>query len=209
MLGVPRAERTPDDGWLVYNGTLATGTGSGRYTKRRLVPFGDYVPFEDLLRGLIRFFDLPMSGFRPGARHQGPLDVGVGRAAMGICYEIAYAELMRLSAVEADVLITVSNDTWFGDSIGPPQHMQIARARALENGRWLLRGTNNGITAIVDHRGRVKASLPQFEPGVLAGEFRIMRGHTPYSRYGDGWLVGLCFAGLLLGVLKTQARPAK
>ncbi len=209
VLGIPTAEVTPDGDWLIYNSTLAVGAGSGRYSKRRLVPFGDYVPLEDQLRGLIRFFDLPMSGFRPGPRHQGLLDLGFGRAAMGICYEIAYAELTRVSAMEADVLITVSNDTWFGDSIGPPQHAQIAGARALENGRWLLRATNDGITAIVDHRGRVRGALPRFEPGVLTGEFRTMSGNTPYGRHGDGWLVALCFAGLVFGALTSRNRTAK
>ena len=216
VLGVATAERTPDGAWNIYNSALAVGAGTGRYSKRRLVPFGDYVPFADLLRGLIGFFDLPMSAFTSGAWHQGPLPVGAGRAAMGICYEIAYGELMRQSAAGADLLITVSNDTWFGTSIGPLQHAQIARARALENGRWLLRGTNNGVTAIVDHRGRVADALPQFERGVLAGEFRIMEGRTPYSRYGDGWLVALCCAGLIGGICyrertttSTQAGTAK
>ncbi len=209
LLGIPTAERTPGGDWLVYNSALATGVGNGRYSKRRLAPFGDYVPFEGLLRGLIGFFDLPMSAFRPGPRDQGSLHAGAGRAALGICYEIAYGDLMRRSAARADVLITISNDTWFGASIGPLQHAQMARARAVENGRWLLRGTNNGVTAIVDHRGRVRSALPQFEGSVLAGEFRIMEGRTPYNRHGDGWLVALCFAGLIVGLSKAQARAAK
>ena len=208
VLGIPTAERSADGDWLVYNSALATGVGSGRYTKRRLVPFGDYVPLEGLLRGLIGFFDLPMSTFRPGPRHRGSLDAGLGEAAMGICYEIAYGELMRRSAAQADVLITISNDTWFGASIGPLQHAQIARARALENGRWLLRGTNNGLTLLVDHQGQVQGRLPQFERGVLAGEFRIMEGSTPYNRQGDGWLLALCLAGLLVGTLRRYAGAA-
>ncbi len=202
VLGVPTAERLPDEGWRIYNSALATGVGAGRYSKRRLVPFGDYVPLDTWLRGVIDFFDLPMSSFSPGVERQGLLDIGVGRAAMGICYEIAYGELLRQPA--ADVLLTISNDTWFGGSIGPLQHMQIARARALENGRWLLRGTNNGVTAIVDHRGRVTAALPQFERGVLTGEFRIMAGNTPYGRHGDGWLAALCLAGLIAGLFHRQ-----
>ncbi len=209
LFGIPTAERIPGGDWFVYNSALAAGVGSGRYTKRRLVPFGDYVPFEGLLRGLIGFFDLPMSAFRPGPWELGTLDAGVGRAAVGICYEIAYGELMRASAAQAGLLVTITNDTWFGASIGPLQHAQIARARAVENGRWLLRGTNNGVTAIVDHRGRVVSALPQFERDVLAGEFRIMEGQTPYNRYGDAWLVGLCFAGLVLGLLNAQARTAR
>ena len=205
VLGIPTAERTPGGGWDIYNSALATGAGSGRYSKRRLVPFGDYVPFEAALRGLIGFFDLPMSAFRPGARQQGSLDAGVGRAAVGICYEIAYGELMRVSARQAGLLLTITNDTWFGASIGPLQHMQIARSRAVENGRWLLRGSNNGVTAIVDHRGRVRRTLPQFERGVLTGEFRIMEGHTPYNRHGDAWLVVLCLAGLIRGWIRAHA----
>ena len=204
LLGIATAMRSPDGDWMIYNSALATGQGTGRYSKRRLVPFGDYVPFEDRLRGLIRFFDLPMSASTSGPWHQGALDAGAGRAALAICYEIAYGELMRTSAADADFLVTISNDTWFGTSIGPLQHAQIARARALENGRWLLRGTNNGVTAIVDHRGRVTDALPQFERGVLAGEFRIMEGRTPYGRYGDGWLVALCLAGLIGGIFHRE-----
>ncbi len=199
VLGIPSAERIPDDRWRIYNSALVVGAGGGRYAKRRLVPFGDYVPFEDLLRGIIRFFDLPMSAFTPGDWRQRPLQVGAERAAMGICYEIAYGDLVRRSAENADLLITVSNDTWFGNSIGPLQHAQIARARALENGRWLLRATNNGVTAIVDHRARVVDALPQFQRGVLTGEWRVMQGRTPYNRYGDGWLLLLCLASLVAG----------
>ena len=202
VLGIPTAERIPDGDWRVYNSAMATGEGGGRYHKRRLVPFGDYVPFAAWLRGVVDFFDLPMSSFTPGSRQQGLLDVGFGQASIGICYEVVYAELMRQS--EADLLLTISNDTWFGESIGPLQHMQIARARAMENGRWLLRGTNNGVTAIVDHRGRVTGALPQFERGVLTGEFRLMRGTTPYGRFGDTWLIALIFVGLLMGFLYRE-----
>ena len=104
---------------------------------------------------------------------------------MGICYEIAFAQSLRRNAVDSGVLLTLSNDTWFGGSIGPHQHMQIAQMRALENGRWLLRATNNGITAIVNDRGQIQSQLPQFEAAVLRGEFQLMTGRTPYSYLGD------------------------
>ena len=116
---------------------------------------------------------------------------------MAICYEVAYADLTRNAANQADLILTITNDTWFGRSIGPLQHLQIAQARALENGRWLLRAANNGVTAFVDHRGQVRERLAQFERGVLVGEFQIMAGRTPYSRFGDGWLVAACLASLL------------
>ena len=204
VFGIPTAERLPDGGWEVFNSALVAGVGEGRYHKRRLVPFGDYVPLATWLRGVIDFFDLPMSSFSPGSAYQGLLDIGFARAAMGICYEVAYGGLMRRP--EADVLLTISNDSWFGESIGPLQHMQIARARALENGRWLLRGTNNGVTAIVDHQGRVVASLPQFERGVLTGEFYLMTGTTPYGRFGDVWLLTFCVAGLIGGSARRMRR---
>ena len=185
VLGVATREEA-SGGARYYNAALATGAGSGTYRKLRLVPFGDYVPFEEALRGLIGFFDLPMSSLSPGGPGQPPLrganGIGLG---MAICYEIAYPELVREQAKDADALVTLSNDTWFGESIGPLQHMQIARMRALENGRYVLRATNNGVTAIVDEKGRITARLPQFERGVLAGVFRSSTGDTPFARFGS------------------------
>jgi apolipoprotein N-acyltransferase len=128
--------------------------GSGQYDKQRLVPFGEYVPLEDWLRGLIDFFDLPMSDFSARRPQPGPLQAGNHRVAPLICYEIAYPGSPPAARVNAELLVTISNDSWFGRSIGPLQHLQMARMRALENGRYLLRGTNNGVSAIIDHRGR-------------------------------------------------------
>ncbi len=197
VLGIPRVEPDADGNYQFQNAAVAIGQGDGRYVKRRLVPFGDYVPFQGILRGLIEFFDLPMSRAAPGPWIQQPLTVGEDRAAMAICYEIAYANLTRTTAAEAGLILTITNDTWFGRSIGPLQHLQIAQARALENGRWLLRAANNGVTAFIDHRGQVREQLPQFERGVLVGEFQIMAGRTPYSRFGDGWLAAACLGSLL------------
>ena len=91
-----------------------------------------------------------------------------------------------------DMFVTVSNDTWFGDSIGPKQHLQMARMRAAEYGRWMIRSTNNGITALIDHNGFLVEELEPFEEGVMRGELRIMKGETPYYYYGYGPLVLLC-----------------
>ena len=165
-----------------YNAAIATG-GDAVYRKRHLVPFGDFVPFESLLRGLISFFDLPMSGTTAGEAEQ-PLLRGAGiDLAMAICWEIAYPKTVARDARQAHALVTISNDTWFGESIGPSQHFQIARMRAKENGKYLLRSTNDGITAIVDDRGDVVDRLPRFEPGVLTGTFHGVSGTTPYSRW--------------------------
>ena len=111
----------------------------GSYRKRRLVPFGEYVPLESLLRGTIAFFDLPMSDFSRAAEYQPPLRLSATQLAAAICYEIVYPDLVATSVAETQLLVTVSNDTWFGASIGPHQHFQMARMRALETGKPLLR----------------------------------------------------------------------
>ena len=110
-----------------YNSVIGLGRASGTYQKRRLVPFGEYVPLERWLRGAIGFFDLPMSAFSPGAAQQRPIRLGTVQIATAICYEIAYADLLARDARDANILLTISNDTWFGKSIGPHQHLQIAR----------------------------------------------------------------------------------
>ena len=184
VVGIPGARELPDGAYAFQNLAVGLGLASGRFAKHHLVPFGEYVPLEDLLRGLIEFFDLPMSHAAPGAALQPNIRLSFGEAAMGICYEVAYPETMRRHAASAVLLMTISNDTWFGASIGPLQHLEIAQARALENARWLVRATNNGVTAIVDPRGEITARLPQFETGVLRGDIEAMQGRTLYSRVG-------------------------
>jgi apolipoprotein N-acyltransferase len=188
--------RDPSTG-SYFNSVIALGEGRGIYHKRRLVPFGEYVPLEDLLRGLIQFFDLPLSSTASGPDTQPALIAGRYRISTSICYEVVYPELVRTSVADADLLITLSNDTWFGESIGPDQHMQIARMRALENGRYLIRATNNGITAIVDSRGTVSATIPRFTPGVLQGSVQVMTGETPFSRWGTWSILVVCLLGLI------------
>jgi apolipoprotein N-acyltransferase len=204
VLGLPAVERVPGGDLVFRNTASVLGAGSGRYVKRRLVPFGEYVPLESLLRGAIEFFDMPMSRAAPGAWHQPLLDLGGYRGIMAICYEVVYPDLVRAQAREADVLITISNDSWFGASIGPLQHLQMAQMRALENGRWMLRGTNNGVTAIIDHRGRIRGLLPQFESGALRGDYVLMRGTTPFTRVGHGPVLLVLLAIIALGVWRRR-----
>lgn len=209
VLGIVIGEWSPD-GARWYNGAVSVGDGDGRYAKRRLVPFGEYVPFQSVLRGLIRFFDLPMSRTVPGDAEQPLLRAGSASLAMAICYEIAYPELVRASAGEADALVTISNDTWFGASIGPRQHLQMARMRALENGRYVLRATNNGVTAIIDAYGRVVDALPQFEQGVLTGEVTGMAGTTPFGRWGTVGVVGpLALVLMGFGALRLRRQAPR
>ena len=194
----------------IYHNSLAILTPeTAVYHKQRLVPFGEYVPLESWLRGLIDFFDLPMSAFSLPQSEQQPLPFGSHRIAAAICYEIAYPELVRHSSLASDLLLTVSNDTWFGRSIAPDQHLQIARMRALETGRWLIRSTNNGISALVDSRGNISTQAPRYESAVLVGEVQGMRGLTPYQRSG-AWpalLIALLCCTLAWSSRRASARP--
>ena len=189
------------DGESYFNSILSLGEGRGQYDKQRLVPFGEYVPLEAWLRGLIRFFDLPMSNFSAGASTQAPLRADSYRVAPFICYEVVYPDLVAATAGDADLLVTISNDSWFGSSIGPLQHLQMARMRALENGRYMLRGTNNGVSAIIDHRGQLVAHTDQFVATTLHGEAEVMLGRTPFSSFGSTVIIGGCALALLIMVL--------
>lgn len=204
ITGIPHLSA---DGEGYHNSIVAMGTASGVYHKQRLVPFGEYVPLENWLRGLIAFFDLPMSHFSQGPEGQALLRVRDLLVAPFICYEIVYPELVRQQSTQADFLITISNDSWFGESLGPLQHLQMARMRALENGRYLLRGTNNGVSAIINERGHVKSQTPQFETTVLRGKVLSMSGRTPYNRSGN-W-PALLISALLLMIALWRNKAAE
>ncbi len=191
-----------------YNAVVALGNGAGEYRKQHLVPFGEYLPMDNVLRGLIKFFDLPMSTFKPGPANQPLLTANGQKLATAICYEIAYPELVRQLASNANILLTVSNDTWFGDSLGPLQHFKMAQMRALENGKPLIRATNDGISALVDERGQIIARLPQFVADTLSAEITPRTGATPFSRTGSWpilWLCGICLIATLL-IARRQSR---
>ncbi|QEW05441.1 apolipoprotein N-acyltransferase [Nitrincola iocasae] len=183
--------------------------GNGVYHKQRLVPFGEYVPLEQQLRGLIDFFDLPMSEFSLPEHTDLMLQVGQTQLATLICYEIAYPELTRRSAMNSDLILTVSNDAWFGDSLAAEQHLQIARMRALENGRWVIRGTNDGITAVIAPDGGLNQRLSRKQPGVLSASIPSMQGQTPYQKVGVWPVLGISLLLLLLGLWPRPWRAFK
>lgn len=193
LVGMPDGAR---NGGAYFNSVVLLNPPAQRYAKHHLVPFGEYLPFEPWLRPLLDFLTIPMSSFSAGAGHQPPLVHAGLRIGVSVCYEDAYAHEIRKSLPAANVLVNVSDDAWFGDSIAPHQHLQISRMRALEAGRYLLRATNTGISAIIDARGQVTARSPQFEPHVLTGRFERRSGSTPFVRFGH--LPVLCSMTLLI-----------
>jgi apolipoprotein N-acyltransferase len=153
----------------------------------------------------MRMMSLPHSDLAPGADEQPLLRTSGGTAlATMICYEDAYAAEQLYALPTAGVLVNVSNDAWFGDSIAPHQHMQIARMRALETGRPMIRATNTGISAFIDHEGRVVRQGAQFEEVAMTETVRPRVGSTPYVDSGNRPLIGLCLVLLGLFWLRTR-----
>ncbi|HUG98398.1 MAG TPA: apolipoprotein N-acyltransferase [Gammaproteobacteria bacterium] len=201
LLGI--LEFDPESGHY-HNVLVALGGEPQIYRKRQLVPFGEYFPVPAFVRSWMRLMNLPYSDFAPGEAQPPPLAVAGTRVAPTICYEDAFGAQQRVFFPAAELLVNVSNDAWFGDTRAPHQHLQIARMRAMETGRWMLRATNNGVTAVIDPHGRVTQRSRQFVAEVVAAEVTPMRGLTPWLRYGDGPLVGLAVALVLLAALRRN-----
>ncbi len=172
------------------------------YNKHHLLPIGEFVPFQELLRPIAPLFNLPMSSFSRGDYVQDNIIANDLHIAPLICFEVAFAKQLAANMTNrTDLLLTVSNDAWFGDSHGPHQHLDIARMRALEFGRPMLRGTNNGITAVIDHKGQVIGEIPQFEEAILSTQVDLVTGKTTYSLWTKSLdkIVMILFVFFILG----------
>lgn len=210
VLGVFRSEPVAagpggSDEQRIYNAAISLGEGPMQtYAKQHLVPFGEYSP--PLFGWFYRLVDIPMSDQTRGAPDQPPMALGGQRIALNICYEDLFgAELIR-ALPQATLLLNLSNLAWYGDSLAQPQHLQIARVRALETGRPMLRATNTGMTAVVQPDGSVAAVLPEFERGVLRAEVRGYQGMTPYARWGDRPALGIAALALAVVLLLQRRR---
>src|SRR5512135_587710 len=191
-----------------YNSVVSFGSApSQRYSKVHLVPFGEYIPLKAVWGWVIEVLHIPLSDFARGALDQRPLVIGGQRVAADICYEDAFGEEIIRQLPEASVLVNVSNLAWFGDSLAPWQHAQMSQMRALETGRMMLRATNTGVTAIIDAKGHLLASLPLFTAGSLSGEIQGYAGSTPYVRWGNApvlTLWGVLGTALLAAALRRR-----
>jgi len=208
MLGMPVRESHGD---RYFNALGVLGNAhrgpESLYQKQHLVPFGEYLPLRFLLGPMLDFLQIPMSNFSAGEAGKPLVTAGQHQVGAFICFEIAFADDVRQALPEAAYLVNISNDAWFGASLAPYQHLQMARMRALETGRYVLRATNTGITAIIDIRGDIQSILTPFENGILTGNIQPMQGSTLYARYGDYPLLVL-LSVILLAAFVVGRRPA-
>ena len=203
-----------DQAWRDYNSALVIGTDGariGRYDKIHLVPFGEYIPFKKLL-----FFAHKLTGrvseFTRGVDRRVFLVPGQNgdahRYGIFICYEAVFAdEILQFPRAGAEVLVNISDDGWYGDTSAPWQHLNMARMRAIENRRWILRDTNNGITASIDPYGRVRQSIPRHQVDALPAQFAFRSDLTFYTAHGDvfAWCCAILAMGIVLWALRLNA----
>jgi apolipoprotein N-acyltransferase len=202
IIGIPWADPA---GGRYYNAIVSVADKPGRYFKRHLVPFGEYVPLRPVFGWVMEILHMPMADFAAGQYGQELMQAAGYPLAASICYEDVFGHESRDGLPRAAYLVNVTNDAWFGDFMAPQQHVQMARMRALESGRWLLRATNTGVTAAISPKGQIISQAPLFQQAVVTAEITPMSGATPYVRFGD-WPV----ISLLLGlVVFLRAKAAK
>lgn len=181
ILGIPQQERMSNG---YFNSVIAVGEHHGAYAKRLLVPFGEYVPFSEYISSIFNALNVPMPDLVRGEYVQPPLSIGDLKILTSICYEIAFPELVRTNDPAISFMLTVTNDAWFGHSAAQPQHLQMAKMRALEMARPVVFVSNDGITAIIDADGQVQAAAPDHQVYVLNGQVQPTFGLTPWMRNG-------------------------
>lgn len=198
LVGMP--EKPDPDGEVYYNSVVTRGSSPPQaYRKSHLVPFGEFIPpgFGWAMKAL----SIPLTDFSRGDPWQRPLRVAGQQVAVNICYEDAFGEEIIRQLPGATLLANVSNDAWFGDSFALWQHLQMSQARALETGRYMLRATNTGVTAVIDPKGRVVAQAPVHEEALVEAEVWGYGGETPYVRWGNApallFALAACAAALL------------
>jgi apolipoprotein N-acyltransferase len=194
------------DGRGYFNSAISLGSQPLQvYSKSHLVPYGEFIPpgFD----WFMKFADIPMSSFSRGPEKQSPLAVAGQQVAVNICYEDVFGEEIIRPLPEAGILANLSNTAWFGHSLAQPQHLQIARMRAAETGRPMLRATNTGMTAIVLPGGDLQGVLQPFTTGVLRAEVRAYTGMTPYARFGNWGFLLLAVCCLFGSRLSKRRQP--
>jgi apolipoprotein N-acyltransferase len=185
-----------------YNAAvLSCGDSQQIYRKRHLVPFGEYLPMRFLFNWILEYLQLPMSDFSSWAEPQSLQCAGNIKIGLSICYEDAFGTEIRENTGDATVLVNISEDAWFGDSLAPHQRLQMGQMRARELARPMVRSANSGPSAFIDERGAVVLESKQFEDQILALTIQPMTGDTLYKRYGN-WVLIFCMLFIGLAILR-------
>jgi len=200
VIGVLRAQSVPGGAIHYFNSVLALGDKVSWYDKHHLVPFAEFFPVPQFVRSWMRLMSLPYSDFTPGPKVQPPLPAAHLELGTTVCYEDAYGSNMLEVLPRADALVNVTNDAWFGHSSARYQHLQIARMRALEDGRYMVRAANDGISAVIGPHGEIRARAPEFTPVALVSQIVPYTGLTPYARVGNYLVVSLATLALAYGL---------
>ena len=187
-----------------FNAAITLGQQEAHYYKNHLLPFGEYLPLQPLSGFVLQSLGIQLSDFNSGGDQQTLLKAAGYPFSTSICYEDAFGSEIIHTLPEAAYLVNITNDGWFGDSTEPYQHMQIAQMRALETGRYMLRATNTGITAIVSPKGHIIKQAPLFKQTVLKGSIEPMGGMTPYARLGDGVIIIFLIIALTIVLLCSE-----
>lgn len=199
----------------IFNSILVLGKNKelsdfSTYNKRKLVPFGEYVPFASVLRPLGKIFNIPMSSFSKGLSEQKPLEAANIKFTPAICYEAIYPDVISsINNDETQAILMVSNDSWFGPTRAPWQHLNMARMRSLELQKPMLRCTNSGVTTIIDPQGNLEKIIDSDKEGVLSANFKTYKGLTPYAKYGDIPVVILMLALIIFGLISSKKKIDK
>lgn len=167
-----------------YNSVITLGEGSGLYIKHLLVPFGEFTPMKRYLGKLLDFFAIPMSDVTSSNSNLAPININGIKIATFLCYEIAFPEEVLRQDGTMGLLLTATNDAWFGHSIAQAQHLEMARMRSLETGRPGLFVGNSGITAFITPTGKIQSAAPPYELAVLTDTIQPTQGKTPWQRFG-------------------------
>ena len=186
-----------------YNSMFSFGVSSEQiYRKFHLLPFGEFIPLKPMFGWIIDMLKIPLTDFSRGELNQKPMSLAGQSIAVNICYEDAFGEELIYQLPQATLLVNVSNDAWFGRSIGPHQHLQISQMRALETGRYMLRATNTGVSAIINERGVVLQQADVFTATALNGLVQGYTGATPYVRFGNSLVLGLVWLSLIICLMQ-------
>jgi len=182
IVSLPMEGKKEDE---IYNAVITLGKSTGIYRKDHLLPFGEYMPLQPFSGWVLKNLNIGLGDFTAGGKHQPLLTAGGHPFMTSICYEDAFGDAAIGNLPEAAYLVNVTNDGWFGNSLEPYQHLQVARMRALETGRYMLRATNTGATAVIAPNGTITASAPLFNTTTLSAKIVPMGGRTPYVVLGD------------------------